>query len=87
VATYLCRFEWLSRSTFEDRRCQARAMREQVAHMRRFWPPEGRQLDESLVATICMDLDALSARWSRLAIGASMSVEWPHLTEHRAPDS
>src|SRR6185369_8095508 len=85
LATYLCWFEWLSRSTVEDRRRQARGMREQVAHLRRFWPPQGRQLDESVVATICSDLDALSARWSRLAIGESMSVDWPHLNEPAPP--
>jgi hypothetical protein len=79
LATYLCRFEWLRRSTHDDRRGQALAMREQAASLRRFWP-QGRQLDERVVTTICSDLDELSARWSRLAIGESMSVEWPHLT-------
>jgi hypothetical protein len=85
LATYLSWFEWLSRSAIEDRRRRAHGMREQVEHIRRFWPTEGRQLDESVVATICLDLDALSARWSRLAIGESMSVDWPHLIGGRLP--
>jgi hypothetical protein len=79
-ATYICWYEWLARSLSADRRKAARAMSEQANHIRGTAPSdEMRALSEKKIERICRHLDELSSRWSRLAVGESMSVSWPDL--------
>jgi len=67
-ATYVCLYEWLARSADPKRRKLAAEMAP---------PAGGRALTEDVLARVCRRLDELSARWSHLDIGQSLTVMWP----------
>jgi hypothetical protein len=76
-ATYLCLYEWLSRSANPERRKLATQMAPQIKAGGDASPSSGLALDETVLTKICRRLDDLSARWTSLKIGQSFSVEWP----------
>ena len=76
-ATYICLCAWLARSTDPGRRKRAAQMAPRANHLRELQPPaETRALTEHLLARVCARLDALSARWTRLDVGESLTVAW-----------
>ena len=67
-ATYVCLYEWLTRSADPKRRKLAAEMA----------PPTGsRALTEDVLARVCARLDNLSARWTNLGVGEFLTVTWP----------
>jgi|SRR5215216_3013446 len=77
-ATYLCRNEWLARSSSTQRKA---AMAQQVRQIRdTLSATELRVLNERKLDQICQHLDQLSSHWGRLEIGQSMAVSWPDLS-------
>jgi hypothetical protein len=77
-ATYICLYEWLARSADPTRRKRASAMLGQAQSIRGLQPStESLSLNEALLARVCARLDELSARWAKLGIGQSFTVEWP----------
>lgn len=77
-ATYLCRYEWLTRSSDPERRNMAIQMAGEAKRIRKLQPnPESRALNDELIARVCSRLDDLSARWVSLGIGGSVTLEWP----------
>jgi hypothetical protein len=87
-ATYICWYEWLTRSLSADRRKVAQAMSEQANHIRGTAPSdEMRALSEMKIERICQHLDELSSHWSRLAVGESMAVRWPDLSVSSNPSA
>ena len=62
-ATYICMQEWLARSTSRDKT----SVRSTAT------------IDQKKMDDICEHLDQLSACWSSLEVGESMSVSWPDL--------
>jgi len=80
-ATYICWFEWLSRSSDKSLKKTAAAMASNAKHVRDTAPEaELEALGRDTLDRICMHLDELSSRWSGLAPGESMTVSWPDLT-------
>ena len=78
-ATYICWYEWRSRSQSNEPRTTAQTMSQQAKQVREVTPAkELRKLDETL-ADICRHLDELSSHWSSLNIGETMTVRWPDL--------
>jgi hypothetical protein len=76
-ATYICLYEWLARSDDPERRKLAAQMAPQAKSIRDLQPPaESRALTEDVLARVCARLDDLSARWAKLDIGQSFTVEW-----------
>ena len=76
TATFLCWCEWLRRSG--DAR--ARELAEQIASTpARVMDEARRRYGEESLARVCACMDELGARWSRLAVGESITVPW-----HRA---
>ena len=85
-ATYICWYEWLTRSESSDRRMAAQAMTQQAKQVRAIAPAmELRGLTERKLEEICRHLDELSSHWSRLEVGQSMTVRWPDLTVSTNP--
>ena len=79
-ATFICWYEWLSRSQSNGPRTTAQTMSQQAKQVREVTPAkELRRLDETTLADICRRLDELSSHWSRLNIGEAMTVRWPDL--------
>ena len=79
-ATYICWYEWLSRSQLSELRKRVPQMTmngEQVSNAA--GAAELRGLDQKKLDEICRDLDRLSSQWSRLEVGESMGVRWPDL--------
>ncbi|HTG92947.1 MAG TPA: hypothetical protein VL866_10190 [Pyrinomonadaceae bacterium] len=77
-ATYICWYEWLSRSRDPQRKTQASKMIGEVKHLWLLSPrSENDALNEEIIGRVCARLDTLSARWSRLGIGENLTVEWP----------
>jgi hypothetical protein len=80
-ATFICRQEWLARSSSAEGKKQSAAMAEQAASVRgAASAQELRALDQKKLDEICKHLDQLSARWSSLKVGESMAVRWPDLS-------
>ena len=80
-ATYICWHAWLSRSASADRRKTSQSMNETANHLRNIAHGEKvLTLNEKKIEQICRSLDDLSACWSRLAVGESMTVGWPDLS-------
>lgn len=76
-ATYICRHEWLARSASRE----AQGMNDQAASVRgAAGAEELHALDRKKMDDICDHLDELSARWSTLAVGESITVGWPDLS-------
>jgi hypothetical protein len=76
-ATYICLYEWLARSDNPERRKLAAKMAPQAKSIRALQPSaESRALTEDVLARVCARLDDLSARWAKLDIGQSFTVEW-----------
>ena len=79
-ATFICWYEWLSRSQSNEPRTTAQTMSHQAKQVREVTAAkELRKLDETTLADICRHLDELSSHWSRLNIGEAMTVRWPDL--------
>jgi hypothetical protein len=76
-ATYVCWYEWLTRSKDPQRRKRANEMAEHAGSVRGNLQFEVKALNEDAISRVCMRLDDLSARWSSLRIGESLTVEWP----------
>lgn len=80
-ATYVCLVEWLARSRDPKRRSAAAKMAPEADHIRDTQPPaERRALDATTMARICARLDDLGGRWSKLAVGGSLTLRWPDPT-------
>jgi len=74
-ATYICWYEWLSRS-----QSNIQTMAQQAKQVREVTPAkELRKLDGTMLADIFRHLDELSSHWSSLNIGEAMTVRWPDL--------
>lgn len=89
-AAYVCMYEWLRRSPDPARRARAADLADGVRATLDKMPADERRLygDERL-ARVCARMEELSARWSRLDVGESFTVEWtvrrnPRGTEHRS---
>lgn len=80
-ATYLCWYEWLSRSRDSAHRNSAQLMAANAEHVRKTAPrAELDALNAPVIDRICSHLDLLSDRWSHLLVGEKMTVKWPDLT-------
>jgi hypothetical protein len=80
-AAYICWHQWLTRSASADKRKTAVNMNGEADHLVKTTPANKmRALDEKTLDQICRKLDDLSAHWSNLSIGESMTVAWPGLT-------
>jgi hypothetical protein len=78
-ATYICLYEWLARSADPVRRKRAAEMAPQAKHIRNPRPQaDDSGITEDFLARVCARLDDLSARWTNLDIGQSLTVNWPH---------
>lgn len=76
-ATSICLYEWLARSAGSGCRKRAAEMALQAKQIRRQLPAtENQALSEPVVKRICARMDELSARWSALEIGQSLTVTW-----------
>ena len=62
-AAFICWNEWMARSNSSDRKTHSSPL----------------ALDDKKLSGICVHLDQLSSRWSRLEVGESMAVSWPDL--------
>lgn len=77
-ATYLCLYEWLSRSAAPERKKLAMQMSSQAKQTLTIRSvAEGLVLTENLLIRICNRLEDLSKRWASLKIGESLTVTWP----------
>ena len=87
-ATYICWYEWLARSSSNDRIKLAQTMEKQAKQVRDVARDAelplltDRKLDE-----ICEHLDELSSHWSSLEVGQSIAVRWPDLAIVTKPAS
>lgn len=80
-ATSICLHEWLARSADPARKKLGTAMALQAKQIRGQLPAaENQALSEAAVKRICGRMDELSARWSALSIGESLTVTWPGRT-------
>lgn len=79
-AAYLCWIEWMARSRSSELRNRAHVMALHAAQVKdNATAADRRAMSQSKVDRICGHLDQLSSHWSKLEIGASMSVSWPDL--------
>ena len=75
-ATWICWHEWLSRSA--DPRAKSRAI--EMANVKYLGGRKRKNTDainKDVIDRVCARLDYLSARWSQLRVGESLTVEWP----------
>lgn len=80
-ATFICWQAWLARSSSLEAQQRSQTMAQQAREVRDTASgKEQRVLNERRLEEICEHLDQLSAHWSRLRIGESMSVAWPDLS-------
>lgn len=87
-ATYLCWFEWLSRSKSPENRKLSATMAQQAREVRQTANvKEQRVFNQRKLDEICKHLDEVSSHWSRLKVGESMSVRWPDLTIAARPET
>jgi hypothetical protein len=85
LATHICRYEWLARSSPHDQ-SRASETAKQAKELRDTTSVTLPTLNQHKLDEICKHLDQLSAQWSRLKIGQSMSVEWPSLAILTSPE-
>ena len=78
-AAYVGWHAWLMRSTVTKRQALGQSRAEQARQVRGCMTPEEQQAFDDSLDKICRHLDELSATWVRLAVGESMSVQWPEL--------
>ena len=79
-AAYVCWIEWMARSRSSDLRKRAHVMALHAAQVKdNASAAEHRAMSQSKLDSICGHLDQLSSHWSKLEVGASMSVRWPDL--------
>lgn len=75
-ATWICWYEWLNRS--DDPTKQKRAMEmAEVNYLSGHKRKNTDAINKDVIDRVCARLDDLSARWSQLGIGESLTVEWP----------
>ena len=76
-ATYICLYDWLAHSEDESLRRRAAGMRPNFESVLAQMPePERKKLNREKLAAIRRRMDELSARWSALAAGQSMTLDW-----------
>lgn len=76
-ATYICLYEWFSASSDESLRARARDMKPSVASALAQMPKTEREtFNERKLAAVRARMDDLSARWSALKTGESITLEW-----------
>lgn len=86
-ATYICWYEWLARSSSNDRVELSQAMTKQAKQVRdTAGDAELNALTERKLDEICKHLDQLSSHWSTLEVGQSIAVRWPDLSIVTAPN-
>ena len=79
-AAYICWHRWLATSASADKRKTAGDMNDEANHLIKTTPINKiRALNEKKLDQICRRLDELSAHWSGLSVGGSMTVHWPDL--------
>jgi hypothetical protein len=79
-ATYICWQAWLARSASTEQRKVGRTMSGQAQQVRGVAGARGNLLfNEKTMNEIFEHLDELSACWSQLKVGQSMTVRWPDL--------
>jgi len=79
-AAYLCWIEWMARSRSSEVRNRAHVMALHAAQVKdNASAVDCRTMSQSKLDSICGHLDHLSSHWSKLEVGASMSVSWPDL--------
>lgn len=87
-ATYICWYEWLARSSSNDRIKLAQTMEKQAKQVRDVArDAELPMLTERKLDEICEHLDELSSHWSSLEVGQSIAVRWPDLAIVTTPAS
>ena len=80
-ATYVCMNEWLRRNRMSGAVSSSTARSQPSTQVESSAPAQAIPgLDEQRLASICRHLDELSAVWSELKVGDSMSVSWPDLS-------
>jgi len=78
TATYVCLYEWFARSADPERRKRAAEMAPQAKHIRNLQSQANDHgLTKDFLSRVCARLDDLSARWTNLDIGQSLTVTWP----------
>lgn len=79
-ATYICWQAWLGRSGSASKKTTAAKMAQQAKEVRDVAADaELAALNAGKLDEICEHLDELSAYWSNLKVGQSMTVRWPDL--------
>ena len=85
-ATFICWYEWLTRSSSSDQKELSQAMAKQAKQVRETAGDEELEvLNERKLDEICEHLDDLSSHWSNLEVGQSIAVRWPDLAIVDAP--
>lgn len=80
-ATYICWYEWLSRSRSSELRKRAQEMAKNAAHVKdSASAAELTGLNKKKLDEICGLLDRLSSHWSKVEVGDSIAVRWPDLS-------
>lgn len=74
-ATVICLYEWQARSSDPDRRKQSAEMASMVKSIRS--QQSAAEFSENTIKRICARMDELSAQWSALDVGQSLTVRWP----------
>ncbi|MGE0885728.1 MAG: hypothetical protein AB7P14_19435 [Blastocatellales bacterium] len=74
-ATVICLYEWMARSDDPVRRKLAAEMVVTVSNIRR--QQSAAEFSENTIKRICARMDELSAQWSALDVGQSLTVRWP----------
>lgn len=76
-AVSFCIREWLSRSTDPQRRKLASQMAQEGNKDEALRLPSGQAVSKTVLDRICNRLEEASQRWTSLAVGESMTVNWP----------
>lgn len=85
-AAYICWYEWLARSKARDQLKVSKPMAQTASQLRGVArAKKDHTFSEQKMAEICRHLDELSAHWSNLEVGESMSIHWPDLTVSTSP--
>jgi hypothetical protein len=76
-ATFICLYDWLAHSADETLRARAREMKITFdSILGQMTEAERQKLNKEKLAAIRTRMDELSARWSALKAGQSISLEW-----------